>query len=247
MSSKRKIKNVGLDITKVPTSRLPTSFDNAAYVCINTYEGTNLSLGDGTMNDGYNISKALKTLGFVIYYIVNPKKANYLEKLAYFFKNTKGHLSVFYAGHGTYERDLNGDEQDGNDEALVFVDGNVIDDTLANSLSENKNPDSKITFITDCCHSGSIWDLQSKTMKDRPLPVNVVSISAASDKQTSKQTVVERMEQGMFSYHFRKTVMANKTITPNELKKALAKNLRTYGQTVTLASTSDGLLDQPIF
>ena len=247
MSSKKKIKNVGLDITKVPCSRLPASFDNAAYVCINTYEGTNISLGDGPMNDGYNISKTLKTLGFVVYYIVNPKKANYLEKLAYFFKNTKGHLSVFYAGHGTYERDRDGDEQDGDDEALVFVDGNVIDDILADSLSDNKNPESKITFITDCCHSGSIWDLQSKKMKDRPLPNKVVSISAASDKQTSKQTVVERMEQGMFSYHFRKTVMANKTITPAALKTTMAKSLRTYGQTVTIATTSDGYLNEPIF
>lgn len=247
MSSARKIKNVGLDITNVPTTRLPASFDNVAYVCINTYVGTRMSLGEGPMNDGYNISKCLKTLGFVVYYIVNPKKKNYLDKLAYFFKNTKGHLSIFYAGHGTYEKDYDGDEADGNDEALVFVDGNVIDDTLAKSLSDNKNPSSKITFITDCCHSGSIWDLQSKVMKDRPIPVNCVSISAASDKQTSKQTVVERMEQGMFSYHFRKAVLANKTITPTALKTTMAANLRKYGQTVTIAATSPDGLTTPIF
>ncbi|MDB5945243.1 MAG: peptidase caspase catalytic subunit p20, partial [Ramlibacter sp.] len=70
-----------------------------------------------------------------------------------------GDVIVFqYAGHGTHVPDLNGDEEDGQDEAICpvdFADGALyIDDDVAAAFS--KIPDGvNMTCFTDCCHSGS--------------------------------------------------------------------------------------------
>ena len=63
-----------------------------------------------------------------------------------------------YSGHGTQVEDLNGDEEDGQDEALCPVDfaagALYIDDDLKEVLATI--PDGvNLTCFTDCCHSGS--------------------------------------------------------------------------------------------
>ena len=247
MSSSKKIKNVALDITYINTNKLPTNLEKVGFVCINTYVGTNMSLGDGPMNDGYNISKCLKRYGYTIYYLLNPKKSNFLAKLDFFFSTVKSELVIYYTGHGTQVKDTNGDEEDGFDEALVFVDGNVIDDTLVETLIKQKNSTNKCVLISDCCHSGTIWDLQGGDIRGRKLPDGVMSMSAASDRQTAKQTVVERLDQGMFTYNLMKILKSEPDLSANECKKKLATSLRTYGQTVTLGSTTNSLLNDPLF
>ncbi len=63
-----------------------------------------------------------------------------------------------YAGHGHFEPDKSGDESDGSDEALVLYDhdknGYLIDDNLK-KLYDRFPPNSNLTLIMDCCHSGS--------------------------------------------------------------------------------------------
>ena len=247
MSSSTKIKNVALNITYVNTNKLPTTLEKVCFVCINTYVGTNMSLGDGPMNDGYNIAKCLKRYGYTVYYLLNPKKSNFLAKLEFFFKNVKSELVVYYTGHGTSVRDTNGDEADGYDEAMVFVDGNIIDDTLVETLIEHKNTTNKCVLMSDCCHSGTIWDIQGGDIKGRKLPDDVMSISAASDKQTAKQTVVERLEQGMFTYNIMKILKAEPNLSATECKTKLTSVLRKYGQTVTLGATTASMLTDPLF
>ncbi|MBT9491211.1 MAG: caspase family protein [Paucibacter sp.] len=67
-------------------------------------------------------------------------------------------IAVQYAGHGTHVDDLDGDEVDGQDEALCPVDfasgALYIDDDIADVLAllpEGVN----LTLFMDCCHSGS--------------------------------------------------------------------------------------------
>ena len=70
-----------------------------------------------------------------------------------------GDVIVFqYSGHGTQVTDLNGDEDDGKDEALCPVDfaagALYIDDDLKDVLATI--PDGvNLTCFTDCCHSGT--------------------------------------------------------------------------------------------
>ena len=247
MTSARKIKNVGLDITRVETKRIPSALEKVAFVCINTYVGTRMSLGDGPMNDGYNISKCLKRYGYTVYYLLNPKRANFMGKLEFFLKNVKNELVVYYVGHGTSVKDTDGDEDDGYDEAMVFVDGLVIDDELVASLCKNKNESNKCVLMSDCCHSGTIWDIQAGSVGGRKLPANTMSISAANDKQTAKQTVAERLEQGMFTYNLMKILKKEPNLSANECKAKLTTVLKKYQQTVTLGATTESMLTNPLF
>ena len=247
MKRTKQLKAIATDLTTVPQSAYPDLSPKVALMCINTYVGTRYNLGDGPLNDGYYISKTLKERGYTIYFILNAKKATFLNLLKHFLQNANFEVVVFYVGHGTNVRDLSGDEADGYDEALVFVDGNIIDDILLDHLAQFKNPSSKLLLLTDACHSGSIWDLQSAIEHRKQIPPNIISISAANDKQTAKQTFIDREDQGIFSNNFRKIVKDVPLITPNEIKSRITPFLRKYGQTVTIAESSPGLSNQPLF
>lgn len=243
MSTKR-LAAAATNITSYSTYRLPEGMKKSALLCVNTYVGTRNSLGDGPANDGVTMAKLLKTYGFDVYYLLNPRKSVFLSTLAHFLKNTEEHLVVYYTGHGTYVRDVSGDEDDYYDEAMVFVDGNVIDDTLLEYLNQNKNAESVATLVSDCCHSGTIWDLQSKNCAKPP---KCVSIGAASDRQTAKQTVVEKLEQGLFTYNTKKLLTKTPELSPNDLQTKLRPLLRSYAQTVVVESTDDSIPRDPVF
>lgn len=67
-------------------------------------------------------------------------------------------LLVFFSGHGTYYDDMNGDETDGYDEALLFYDytNPMLDDTLALLLEQV--PMQRLAVIADACYSGGQLD-----------------------------------------------------------------------------------------
>lgn len=243
----RKLKTVGHDLSAISITRLPATFEKVCYICVNTYRSYRLNLGTGPVNDAYSIAKCVKKYGYEVYFLHNPHSRNFLKYLDEFFSRTTGHLVFFYVGHGTSVRDLDGDEDDGYDEALVFDDGNIIDDVLVEHLIAKKNPENKMTLITDACHSGSVWDIQGGNVLGRQLPSNVISLSAASDSQTAKQTVIERLDQGVFTYNMTKVIKSKPSITPNQLQTEMRKVLRQYGQTFTVGSTSPELLTCPVF
>ncbi len=72
-------------------------------------------------------------------------------------------LLVFFSGHGNYYLDADGDEADGYDEALLFYDTALLDDTLARLL-ENV-PMQKIAVLIDACYSGG--QLDSRAVRPR--------------------------------------------------------------------------------
>ena len=70
---------------------------------------------------------------------------------------------IHYSGHGSSQKDTLGDEEDGMDEGLVPSDyqskGILIDDIIHDTLAAF-NPKTKILFICDSCHSGTMLDLK---------------------------------------------------------------------------------------
>lgn len=96
---------------------------------------------------------------------------------------------IYYSGHGTSVDDEDGDEDDGKDEAFCFVDvGGQIsrrtlmtDDEFAEAVLEGTEEGVRIVILTDCCHSGTIADLDKDEWEDR----EVVSIAGCLDSQTS--------------------------------------------------------------
>ncbi|KAK8858090.1 hypothetical protein M9Y10_013190 [Tritrichomonas musculus] len=245
---KETLNDLGSDLSKIPVNELPESLDNAVFICCNTYKKLSYRLGVGPMNDSINVATYLHDIGHTVYYLHNPTSDQFIEYLKYFLSHTKKHLTVYYTGHGASIDDVHGDESDGKDECMVFEDKFIVDDDLADILAQYKtNPDCKTLLLTDCCHSGSIWDIQSGNFNGRVLPPNVMSISAAEDEQTSKQTKIDGTYQGIFTFYFFKLLLENPNYTPKELEKDIKPYLNQFEQCYVVATTSESMLNEPIF
>ena len=116
------------------------------------------------------------------------------------WSNNLDFVWIHYSGHGSQQKDLSNDpdEIDGMDEGLVPSDyetmGILIDDIL-NDILKSFNPKTKILFICDSCHSGSIldllymWDTKNKkyTLDNKNCSIKspTILISGCMDQQTS--------------------------------------------------------------
>jgi metacaspase-1 len=134
----------------------------AICIGINNYPGTGMDLS-GCVNDAKDWAKMLKSRGFSVSTLLDDKATGAMMRKAFtnLIAQTKANdtIVVQYSGHGTYVPDKNGDEADGRDEALVPYDimtnGPLIDDEIY-SIFRKKATGSKIIFISDSCHSGTV-------------------------------------------------------------------------------------------
>lgn len=74
-----------------------------------------------------------------------------------------------------------------------------------------------------------------------------MSISDTNDKQTAKQAVVDRKEQGIFTMNLVKVLKTKQLITPKDLATSLKKDLKKYSQTCAIAMTTKKMNTTPIF
>mmetsp|Transcript_21843 Transcript_21843/g.61059 ORF Transcript_21843/g.61059 Transcript_21843/m.61059 type:complete len:360 (+) Transcript_21843:72-1151(+) len=96
---------------------------------------------------------------------------------------------IYYSGHGTSVKDEDGDEDDGKDEAFCFVleDGSITadslmtDDEFSAAVTEATEETVRCLILTDCCHSGTIADLDADCWQGR----EAISITGCLDSQTS--------------------------------------------------------------
>lgn len=232
----------GTDLSKCGT--LPTNLNKAVFICCNTYTRPDYSLGVGPMNDSITVASYMKSIGFSVYYAHNPKSTEFMTYFKHFLQNTQQYLIVYYTGHGGSMKDLNGDDADQCDEALVFDDAFLVDDKLLDAIKSSRKPNNcKVILLTDCCHSGSIYDLQSGSN----LPPNIMSLSAARDSETAKQTSMEGKDQGIFTFYFFKLLQQTPTLTPTTMETQINKYISKYEQVFTKFSTTSEFYDQVIF
>lgn len=113
------------------------------------------------------------------------------------YKDNLDFVWIHYSGHGSHQKDINGDELDGEDEGLVPSDyetkGLLLDDVI-NRIIACINPKTKVLFISDCCHSGSILDLHYSWDESNQCAIEnskctvkapTILISGCRDSQTS--------------------------------------------------------------
>lgn len=104
---------------------------------------------------------------------------------------------IHYSGHGSYQKDTSGDEKDGFDEGLVPSDyekkGILLDDVINRAIA-CFNPKTRILFICDACHSGSMLDLRLSWNNNKQsfvdnskcgIKAKTILISGCMDRQTS--------------------------------------------------------------
>ncbi|CAN8303791.1 unnamed protein product [Cochlearia groenlandica] len=141
-----------------------------------------------------------------------PTKQNMRMALYWLVQGcTAGDSLVFhYSGHGSRQRNYNGDEVDGYDETLCPLDfetqGMIVDDEINATIVRPLPHGVKLHAIIDACHSGTVLDLpflcrmgrtgQYVWEDHRPMSGlwkgtaggEVISISGCDDHQTSADT-----------------------------------------------------------
>ncbi|TFK18665.1 peptidase C14 [Coprinopsis marcescibilis] len=139
------------------------------------YPGSSAPL-NGCINDVQNIKEFLLSRGYEEENMriltddqedeeLIPTKANMLDGMRWLVEDAAPNDSLFFhfSGHGVPVKDEDGDEEDGNDEAICPSDheeeGNIVDDTMHDILVSPLPVGCRLTVIFDCCHSGSGIDL----------------------------------------------------------------------------------------
>lgn len=132
-------------------------------------------------------------------------------------------LFISYSGHGTFKRDTNSDEDDRQDEALVPIDcytnGIITDDELHSKYLSKLPSDVNVFSLMDCCHSGTILDLQYKfnhnggaynngscvSQQRKKLNAKILKISGCRDNQYSADAYIDGKFCGAMTTSFEKT------------------------------------------
>lgn len=131
----------------------------------------------GCINDVHNVSSYLiENFGYQRRDMViltddqqepngQPTKINIERAMRWLVEGAQANDSLFfhYSGHGGSTKDLNGDEDDGNDEVIYPVDyttaGHIVDDEMHEIMVNPLQAGVRLTCIFDSCHSGSALDL----------------------------------------------------------------------------------------
>jgi hypothetical protein len=158
-------------------------------------------------------------------------KSNILGHLNWLVSKGAEGVELFYyhSGHGTQVYDASGDEEDRLDEVLVSHDFDWNDPLLDDYVADifKKLPvGAFLSMICDTCHSGSMTKdivrniavpkemaekMKGKDLKVRKFgmkkdisksPQNHILLSGCKDDQTSSETTIEGMRQGLLTYTF---------------------------------------------
>ena len=139
----------------------------ALCVGINNYPGTGNDL-QGCVNDMMAWRELLKAQDFQVSLLQDgaATKGQFLVMLGDLVSKSEpgDQMVVTYSGHGTYVRDINGDEPDSYDEAIYLYDGALLDDNLREELDKIK-PGVKAVVVLDSCFSGTATRFVGPTAK----------------------------------------------------------------------------------
>ena len=140
----------------------------ALCVGINDYPGTRNDLR-GCVNDAtdwknYFIEKA-KFDKVVLLLDSNARISAFENEIKSLNELNPDVLVITNSSHGTSLPDDNGDEIDGRDEAICFYDGNMRDDYIRKIINKI-NPKTRVIFISDSCHSGTVTRNSLNAMND---------------------------------------------------------------------------------
>mmetsp|Transcript_88278 Transcript_88278/g.189524 ORF Transcript_88278/g.189524 Transcript_88278/m.189524 type:complete len:441 (+) Transcript_88278:83-1405(+) len=141
-------------------------------------------------NDARNMTNLAKACGVTdITTLLDERctKKAFIETLSKVAsKCTEDDFFIFYfAGHGTKQTDVDGDEADGKDEAFVcHNDELLLDDEFSAVLLKNLHKDARLLVLTDCCCSGTIADLDRAEWANR----HAIAISGCKDEQSADET-----------------------------------------------------------
>lgn len=244
----------GLNYAHCKNSRLQGCINDTVYM--SAYIKKKLNIPTTIYTDDVDIENT--SYAGLIINLYELSIASYKEDLEFVW--------IHYSGHGSNQKDTSGDEDDGTDEGIVPSDyetkGILIDDYIKVILS-SFNPKTKILFICDACHSGSIadlsytWDENGKKKIVNPeskTGPKILLISGCMDNQTSADAyglIDENKSVGALSASILKVFKENPESINNVF--TFVKNIRNklkslkYDQYPILSSTYDLTYDFSLF
>jgi hypothetical protein len=232
-----------------------------AFLCGINYIGTENAL-NGCINDIMNINnflvkncgydpKNIKIMTDDPKSVTKPTRANMEAGISWLANNCAAGDTLFfyYSGHGSDIKDTNGDESDGRDNVLVPLDyttkGIVSDDWLFLNLASRLPAGVTLWSFTDCCHSGTMLDLQYNfkcdsvythgtvktgtkynsaewsnqfgmtSERSKLTSADVFLFSGCLDAQTSADATIRNQAQGAFTACFLEFIQSNSTRAPD--------------------------------
>ncbi len=156
------------------------------------YVGTRNELR-GCINDINNVAAYLQTARLypssscIMISDATPRKPTRANILAAFRELLQGvragdELWFHYSGHGSLQRDFNGDEESGTDSCICPLDyaqaGLITDDVVRSELAQRVPEGVRLYVVLDMCHSGTGCDLRHKfddtsyLIQPEPLPTS---------------------------------------------------------------------------
>ncbi len=127
-------------------------------VCVgNNYPGTDYELA-GCRNDALDWASLLDDQGYETVVLFEPTKADLLTELKRAIARVGwGDRLVFtYSGHGTWTPDVDGDEADRRDEAMVMRDLELVTDDEIQTVFSGVHAGAGALILSDSCHSGTV-------------------------------------------------------------------------------------------
>ncbi len=150
-------------------------------------------------------------------------------------------LFIHYSGHGSYQRDANGDERDRRDETICPVDMKFITDDELKAVLVNRIPrGAKLRAIFDACHSASLLDLRymwrsgaifTDESADTKLSNDILCISGTRDDDTSADASIDGSAQGAMTWSLLDSVSRSDNWTWTELITLMRDRLIQGGYT----------------
>jgi len=233
------------------------------------YTGTSNELF-GCINDVNSIKERITQNGFTDINIITDltsKKAtrdNILLDFKNFLINSKaGDLLFFlYSGHGSYDIDRNGDEQDRYDELIVSCDlKGIVDDELKSLIQTYLKDDVTLFAMFDSCFSGTVLDLKyqylnslnydnyTENSKQLETKANVFMISGCTDEQTSADSVFNGKANGAMTWSLLESLKQKPKCNWRELVKSMRDLLKNsqYEQIPQFSCGKFENIDNPVF
>lgn len=158
-------------------------------VAMSQYLSSALKIPTAVLTDDSPATRADTTAQGMVQSLYTLAVQSYSEDLEFAY--------IHYSGHGSYVRDASGDERDGRDECLVPSDyrtSGLLTDDLLNRLFACFNPKTRVVFVCDACHSGTVCDVKYSWLSPTSCAVEnilcavrakVITLSGCLDDQTS--------------------------------------------------------------
>lgn len=170
--------------------------------------------------------------------------------------NVETRYFMHYSGHGVQVQDYDGDERDGQDEAIALLNDNqtwysaMTDDYIRSELVDRIPSNGNLFVVMDCCHSGTIMDLPytydgMEIRSNRNFcGTNITCISGCTDAQVSADFTFKGVKTGATTAAFFDVYLKNPNVNLGDLARGMNEfRKKNIWNNQTICVSTNGKMD----